>query len=144
MFQKHIFVFIRRKFDIRDNPRLRAAIFVSISVRQTHPLYMQVLQSSGDGVENGARLSLREKLLSEDFVQQLASFHQLRHQEHRPTVVIHLRYKNKTTHTYVRNYLATESLSVSSLIQISRFVDYFHHLSRQTIHPPNRKKNTSC
>lgn len=57
---------------------------------------MQVLQRLGDGVENSARFSLREKLLSEDFVQQLAPFHQLRHQVHRAAVVVHLRHGNNT------------------------------------------------
>lgn len=66
---------------------------------ETHPLHMQVLHGLGDGVENSAGFPLREKLLTEDFVQQLASLHQLRHQEHRPAVVIHLRHENKPTHT---------------------------------------------
>lgn len=51
---------------------------------------MQVLHSLRDGVEDGAGLPLGEKLLPQDFVQQLASFHQLRHQEHRAPVVVHL------------------------------------------------------
>lgn len=45
----------------------------------TYPLHVQVLDGLGDGVEDGTGFSLWEKLLSEDFVQQLPSFHQLRH-----------------------------------------------------------------
>lgn len=51
---------------------------------------MQVLQGLGDGVEDGAGLALREKLLPQDLVQQLATFHQLRHQENRAAIVVHL------------------------------------------------------
>lgn len=55
-----------------------------------YPLCMEVLHGLGDGVEHGAGLPLREELLSEDFIQQLPSFKQLRHQENRAAVVIHL------------------------------------------------------
>lgn len=51
---------------------------------------MQVLQGLGDGVEDGAGLALREKLLPKDLVQQLTAFHQLRHQENRAAIVVHL------------------------------------------------------
>lgn len=55
-----------------------------------YPLYMQVLHSFGDGVENRTGLPLREELLSEDLIQQLPSFHQLCHQVHGAPIVIHL------------------------------------------------------
>lgn len=57
----------------------------------TYPLHVQVLHRLGDGVEDGAGLALREELLPQDLVQQLAALHQLRHQEHRAAVVVHLR-----------------------------------------------------
>lgn len=56
-----------------------------------YPLHMEVLHGLGDGVEHGAGLPLGEELLSEDLIQQLPSFKQLRHQENRAAVVIHLR-----------------------------------------------------
>lgn len=55
-----------------------------------YPLRMKVLYGLGDGVEHGAGLPLREELLSEDLIQQLPSFKQLRHQENRAAVVVHL------------------------------------------------------
>lgn len=52
---------------------------------------MQVLYGPGDSVKDGAGFSLWEELLLEDPIQQLPSAHQLRHQEHLLTVVVHLR-----------------------------------------------------
>ena len=40
-----------------------------------HPLAVEVVNSLGDGVEHSAGLSLREKLLPEDLIQQLPSLH---------------------------------------------------------------------
>lgn len=66
----------------------------------SHPLRVQVLHSPGDGVKHGAGLSLREELLLEDPIQQLSSAHQLRHQVHLLTVVVHLTQKHTHTHTH--------------------------------------------
>lgn len=45
----------------------------------SHPLAVQVVHSFGDGVQHSTGLSLREELLPKDFIQQLATFHELRH-----------------------------------------------------------------
>lgn len=74
-----------------------------------YPVDMQILHSLGDGVEDGTGLPLREELLPEDLVQQLASLHQLRHQEHRAAVVVHLRHRNKPAPTSVRKPSSAES-----------------------------------
>lgn len=74
-------------------------VYTVTTLRVTYPLHVQVLHSLGDGVEDSAGFSLREKLLSQDFVQQLASFHQLRHQVHRAPVVIHLTQENNANNT---------------------------------------------
>lgn len=55
-----------------------------------HPLAVEVVNSLGDGEEHSTGLSLREKLLPKDLVQQLPSLHQLRHQVHVPAFIIHL------------------------------------------------------
>lgn len=61
----------------------------------SNPLAVEVVNSLGDGVEHSAGLSLREKLLPEDPVQQLTSLHQLRHQVHVPAFIIHLTYEHR-------------------------------------------------
>lgn len=88
--------------------------------RDPHPLRVQVLYGPGDGVKNGAGLSLREEFLFEDPIQQLPSAHQLRHQEHLLTVVVHLGHQRLqgdinlsiTTITPVPCFFALTSFSV--------------------------------
>ena len=66
-------------------------VCVCVCVRvPAHPLDVEVLQGLGDGVQHGARLSLREELLPQDLVQQLAALHQLRDQVDGAPVVKHL------------------------------------------------------
>ncbi len=75
----------------RDNRANRVKAGVS------HPLAVQVVHSFGDGVKHSASLSLREELLPEDLIQQLAALHQLRHQIHEAALVVHLTH----THTHL-------------------------------------------
>lgn len=63
-----------------------------------HPLAVEVVNSLGDGVEHSTGLSLREKLLPEDLVQQLPALHQLRHQVHVPALIIHLTHEHTRRH----------------------------------------------
>lgn len=67
---------------------------------------MQVLHGFGDGVENGAGLSLREELLPEYLVQQFSSFHQLRYQVHGAAVVINLLAQPHTSRGGGRQHLS--------------------------------------
>ena len=60
-----------------------------------HPLDVQVLQGLGDRVQHGARLSLREELLPQDLVQQLAALQQLRDQVDGAAVVKHLAHNHR-------------------------------------------------
>lgn len=77
-------------------------LFVSIC-RHLYPLCVQVIDSLGDGVKHSAGLSLRKELLFEDPIQQLSTAHQLRHQEHLLTVIVHLRQKHTHTHYCIIN-----------------------------------------
>lgn len=70
-----------------------------------HPLAVEVVNSLGDGVEHSTGLSLREKLLPEDLIQQLPSLHQLRHQVYVPTLIIHL-----TSHTPGQHVILLKTL----------------------------------
>lgn len=77
----------------------------------SYPLDMQVLQGLSDGVEDSAGLALRKELLPQDLVQQLTAFHQLRHQEDRAAIVIHLTEKGDEEEELLAAAAAAESLS---------------------------------
>lgn len=68
----------------------RSAVPGSFPEPHTHPLGMQILHCFTDRVQDRASFPLREKFLSEDFIQQLPSPHQLSHQVHVLPVVVHL------------------------------------------------------
>lgn len=74
---------------------------------------MQVLQGLGDGVEDGTGLALREELLPQDLVQQLAAFHQLRHQEDRAAIVVHLTEEGKEEEEELLAAAAAESVTLA-------------------------------
>lgn len=69
----------------------------------THPLAVEVVNSLGNGVEHSTGLSLREKLLPEDLIQQLPSLHQLCHQVYVPTLIIHLRPHTRLFSTFANS-----------------------------------------
>lgn len=75
-------------------PCLQVEGFLNLNFRGVYPVDVQILHGLGDGVEHGAGFPLREELLPQDLIQQLSSLHQLRHQEHRAAVVIHLQQEN--------------------------------------------------
>ncbi len=77
----------------------------------SHPLAVQVVHGFGDGVKHSASLSLREELLPEDLIQQLAALHQLRHQIHEAALVVHL------THTHTHTHLSEPHTAASAGLQ---------------------------
>ncbi len=85
-----------------------------------HPLAVEVVNSLGDGVEHSTGLSLGEKLLPEDLVEQLSSLHQLCHQVYIPALIIHL------THARTDNLsvwcLTTQNFTVVKLTRMFRLL----------------------
>ena len=108
----------RKKCGLQKN---RARTSVPSPLGDPHPLRVQVLYGPGDGVKNGAGLSLREELLFEDPIQQLPSAHQLRHQEHLLTVVVHLGRQRSQGDFNASATLATLATLATSFFTLTSF-----------------------
>lgn len=64
--------------------------------QRTDPLWVEILHSLGYGAEHSRGLSLREALVVQDTVEQLASTHQFHNQIHKLPIIVDLQ---ATTHT---------------------------------------------
>ena len=64
----------------------------------SYPVWVKVLHSFGDNLQDCAGFSLREKLLSQDLVQELSPFHQFSDHVHLAAIVIYLSHTKSPHH----------------------------------------------